>query len=163
MFTIKLSGSEELMRRIERTMLSMSSAALDTLAEEAEEIKRRSQARAPLLTGDLENAHHVVVKDRRIGPIVSGSAEIIVDPCYNDDGLNYAIVMHEGIYNLGKISRDKNNGKAPHIGDGVGRKFLERALEEQNQGNSIIRKMADNVTRVMNAPGSIISIFKRLF
>ena len=86
----------------------------------AAEIVAGSQMRAPEDEGDLVAAHYSRVTGRK--PNVE--AEITVGPVEHN-GFNYAVAMHEGVYELGEFSEAKNEGKTPHYGDGVGRKFLE--------------------------------------
>lgn len=85
--------------------------------------------RAPRLTGSLEQAVDIETTDTG----KRHTAEVFIDL----EVAPHAVYMHEGIeggeppagYELGEISQSKNTG-TPHVGRGVGFKFLERSFEQ---------------------------------
>lgn len=92
--------------------------------EAAREIMERSRQFAPVDKGNLEAAHNL--RTRRSN---STSLEIDISVGGSVGGVNvsqYAMIMHEGEYNVGELSQ----AKAAALGVFVGPKFLERALEE---------------------------------
>lgn len=90
----------------------------------AREIMEQSRKYAPVDKGNLEAAHNL--RTRRSN---SSSLEIDISVGGSVGGVNvsrYAMLMHEGEYNIGALSQ----AKADALGVFVGPKFLERAMEE---------------------------------
>lgn len=98
--------------------------------ELAEEIRDESVARAPVKTGALEISHTAQV----VGTGGKIRAEVGFGPTFSKSGVDYSLLMHEGLdqaglaYDLGPRSEDKSEGP-PHRGKGVGMKFLKRAFD----------------------------------
>jgi hypothetical protein len=121
---LKLVGLESTIAMIRNDMERSNRNARRRMDREAEEIKKLSQSYAPVDEGDLEAAHHIIKErddsNRKVIYIeVSGSG-----PNKSVDG--YAERMHESVYNLGPKSLAKDGGSGK-----VGRKYLQRALEER--------------------------------
>lgn len=112
---VKISGSKEaqkslreLPRRVVTTMAKEWKEQLDFLAE-------RAKANAPVDEGDLRD---------KIEGKVQVKGQTLIDGEITCD-VSYALAMHEGDYKLGKKSAAQ-----PHTPEGgVGRKFIERAIQ----------------------------------
>ena len=121
---IKLRGLDATMRRLAELHAEMPEAAGEELAQAAEEIAQGAIKRAPVDTGNLEEsiyaqrisatAHRVVVD-----PETSGTRH---GKTHESD---YAAQMHEGNYNLGEKSLQKQRGQRER----VGRQYLRRAFD----------------------------------
>lgn len=115
----------------------------------ARDVEQTSRDRAPELTGELEASHKTqIATDTTDRLTVTVSAGPAINPATGED---YSIPMHEGLpptgrpYNLGPVSSAKNTG-LPHQGEGVGWKFLERAL--QDRGPALARRIAAAIRRI---------------
>jgi hypothetical protein len=122
---VKLIGIDSVSALLIQDGKRATSAALRQMRKEAKIIKELSVANSPVDEGNLEAAHAVeeikkgnerTVIEVGVGGIVNG---VDVDA--------YATEMHEGLYSLGPRSEAKQASNG-HI---VGRKFLERALDER--------------------------------
>jgi hypothetical protein len=133
--------------RIRRTLSELSRAAQmggkEAVDDLARQVMEGSIARAPKLSGDLEESHHITTT----GTFMTGTyrVQVNVGPVYGADGTDYSLLMHEGIiagvpYHLGPVSEAKNHG-VPHVGDGVGMKFLERSF------NAVYRESLRDIAR----------------
>lgn len=85
-------------------------------ADGADQLLKTAQAMAPVLTGNLEESIFIQ-ETKEVGNRITRT--IILD----ESRAPYGVYMHEGIYNLGKLSEAKN-ATSEHT---VGRKFMERA------------------------------------
>lgn len=96
-------------------------AVKSALTETMEDLKRCASGFAPKDTGHLESSGRIEVKQ--------ANTEIIGEVVYEvtADAYNYAIIMHEGMYNLGEGSKGKSGGtsKFGNVSHTVGRKYLE--------------------------------------
>ena len=107
--------------------------ARQEVIKRAREVMELSKAQAPMDLGNLEAAHRLDVRQ-------SNSNQISINIAVGGfrGGVNvsdYAMEMHEGSYNLGP----RSVAKAAANGKFVGRKYLERALEEKE--GSIIQAL----------------------
>lgn len=97
----------------------------------AGEAKDRAPIDGGFLTADITNK--LIVNPK------SYSTAIYIPS--NATSSEYAVAMHEGIYNLGVDSQDKQR----KVGKRVGRKFITRAIDE-NRGD--IRKIIEHELKV---------------
>lgn len=93
-----------------------------------------SKKRAPILTGDLEAAHRVVMTRNDASNV---RVEIQVG---DDKTADYLQFIHESSYGLGPLSRKKQAAN-PKVR--VGSKFLERAMNETE--DEIVKQIADEL------------------
>lgn len=110
---------------------------------EAERIKERAVLYAPVDERGIENSIKVgkeIDDDRRAvhsvyidGGVISGDGTPVRD---------YVLEMHEGVYRLGKLSQEKADSE----GVPVGRKFLERAVEEAK--DRVLKSVFNEIERV---------------
>lgn len=115
--------------------------ARKTMRASAKRIVKEAQLNAPVDDHQLEKAIHVV---RDYGD--RGRLEINIEVGGVVDGVNvddYAALMHEGSYNLGPASQQK---QAANPGRIIGPKFLTRAAEEEEE--KLDSKMIAAIRRV---------------
>lgn len=104
------------------------SAVGEAVREGAKEIMEQSKDNVPVDTYNLEEAHRLVERVTRAGNVaidieVSGEGEGSTDPRPVEE---YAMFIHEAEYNLGEKSLAKKAS-----GKDVGRKFMERAVQQK--------------------------------
>lgn len=131
---LKIKGLSAVLRKFQRTEETMNRAGLAAMRDAAKVVVMAAKLRAPVDTGDLENA--IVAQERRsrngLGQFGSVTIEVGVDPSKlnleDHGGYDYSIRMHEDPnYNLGPKSEVK---QAALPGIQVGYKYLSRALED---------------------------------
>jgi len=126
---VKIKGGAGLLANLSRTQERVDKASLAFLRDAGKFIAGQAKLRAPVDTYDLENA--IVSEDNahRDG-FNRKTVDVYVDLERLDldsrDGFDYAMEMHEGIYNLGPKSQKKD----AMVDVGVGAKYLERAIED---------------------------------
>ncbi|HLY88417.1 MAG TPA: hypothetical protein VKQ27_05485 [Acetobacteraceae bacterium] len=128
---LSLNGADELRANLQRVAAAALAAGRAELGRIAHDVEQGSIERAPYKEGDLERAHEVQAVTRPAGIRFVVKVDESVAP--------YAIYMHEGFvakdgtpempYKLGVASMMKNAG-TPHMGAGVGWKFLERSFTD---------------------------------
>lgn len=94
---------------------------MNKLRSKGKKVVRRAIEYAPVDKGNLEAAIQMEELFAK-GAIIFSVAESVNGVNVSD----YAIHMHEGVYNLGPGSRAKDAGTGT-----VGRKYLERAVEDE--------------------------------
>lgn len=141
-------GVRELRRNLQRIEREAVRAAEGELRTIAEEVEQGSVARAPVDTGQLEETHRTTEerRPRNLTLVVSAG------PARAPDGSDYAVKMHEGDYDLGPRSAAKNAGQTPHVGEGVGRKFMKRAFDAATR---------DALQRLARAAGRAVRLVVR--
>lgn len=97
-------------------------------------IAEESRKRAPVLKGNIEASHKVIMK-RRDSQVISVAVEV-----GDDSTADYLDFIHESTYNLGPLSQKKQAANGDVI---VGRKFLERAVNEAEE--DIVKQIADEL------------------
>lgn len=139
---MRLTNSGELFAALTTMSKVLANGTDDAVRAFAEEVMAESIKRTPKDTGGIEQAHRCYVDT--FGQFHKAGV-VIVEQCISESGIDYALLMHEGLagkqYVLGPGSVAKNTG-TPHYGQGVGWKFLERAFE------SVYRKYLNRVNRV---------------
>jgi hypothetical protein len=98
----------------------------------ADDLVRVSSEIAPHDKGILEKSHAKEVKV--VGAKVEATVSYAVKERNSKGNFNYALYMHEGVYNLGEGSRRKPGTSAmsgTHYS--VGNKFLERPLQGEKE------------------------------
>lgn len=124
---MRIVGLRETQVSIRQTGERAKSHVLRQMRKEAQEIKKISQEQAPRDEGNLEEAHHVTeVKKGRERTVIEIEVGGVVNGVNVDQ---YALEMHESVYNLGPESLKKQAGQQRI----VGRKYLERAVEERDR------------------------------
>jgi hypothetical protein len=103
--------------------------AEEALNENAEDLLSKSQDYAPILEGDLMGSGAV-------DPATRETESLKARVGYSKE---YALRMHEDVYNLGELSEQKQST----TGKKVGRKFLQRALVENGEkyNDNILNKV----------------------
>lgn len=98
----------------------------------ADDLVRVSSEIAPHDKGILEKSHAKEVKV--VGAKMEATVSYAVKERNSKGNFNYALYMHEGIYNLGEGSRRKpgTSGMSGKHYD-VGNKFLERPLQGEKE------------------------------
>lgn len=87
-----------------------------------DKLMEESIKRSPKDEAFLEESHERLIKKSAILENIEGHVFIPA----NSPASDYAMYMHEGTYNLGKESQIKQDA----VGVKVGRKFLERAFDD---------------------------------
>lgn len=131
---MKISGLSSVVAKLALLQAEMPRRADGALKAGANMTVKLARSFAPVDKGDLEDAIVVLKQTKRI----LGKAEVTVgvdeSRMVNDDPTKsvgeYAWLMHEGTYNLGPKSEDKEM----ELGVEVGPKFLTRALQEVRPG-----------------------------
>lgn len=103
----------------------MVNAAVKCVTMLAQKIEEEAVKRAPIDTGDLQRSITHSVEPGTFDSKVKGAVFIPA----NSPASAYAMYMHEGIYNLGAASAAKQASSSVM----VGRKYLERALAENEE------------------------------
>lgn len=96
--------------------------AREIVSDATDKLQEETIARVPIDEGFLQRS----VEKKVTGGTVSAVTGTVYIPT-NAPASDYAMYMHEGEYELGEISRQKQ-AKNPKIH--VGRKYMERALTE---------------------------------
>jgi HK97 gp10 family phage protein len=142
---IKITGIDNLLTNLSQVGERAVRGVSDEIKQGAEDIKDLAKLQAPIDEGNLEDAIKVDVD--RSGVKGRIQAFVYVDGSVTtDDGKaveDYAMQMHEGTYNLGPRSQAKDSA----VGGGVGRKFLERAVDELSP--NIINRVQQAVKRTI--------------
>lgn len=125
----KASNIDQALKELERAKLKTDTIIQKAMTKAAMKLEAESIKRAPIDEGHLQNSHRHKVEQN--GNRTTAIAYIPT----NSPASDYAIYMHEGNYTLGPVSMQKQGA----VGVKVGRKYLERALmEEQDKIISII-------------------------
>ena len=113
-------STRELGRRIQEAARANGAAAMKAMQDTGHFLRGQVQLRTPVDEGNLtaDIAMRVVQHERSL-------ATVLFIPS-NAPSSQYAIPMHEGFYQLGENSREKQR-KVNVI---VGRKFITRAIDE---------------------------------
>lgn len=127
-----LEGEDELMATLRQVGDKAHKGVFQQMKKEAIAIRDRAREYAPIDHGNLEDAitaEEVSGERNESGQFGRKSMSVFVD--MSKDGYHgepigqYAYVMHEHFYNLGKRSAQKDAGRGV-----VGRLYLERAAAE---------------------------------
>lgn len=134
---MRAKGLGALITRLENVAKKAPKESQKALEEGGNKIKREAIRRAPVDEGNLENAIYGPEDDEGIKKDYGGihgrkRFYVGVDGSHETDRLDrsvgdYALIMHESVYELGDKSKDKQKDN-PDIT--VGRKFLESAVED---------------------------------
>ena len=143
--TMKVTGDADLIANFEEVRKRVIERATDAVVEGGKLVQRTAKDYSPLDRGNLENSI------RREEQITRDGANIVIgvddnEPVPEEPGKrvgDYATQMHEGDYNLGPGSRAKAN----ELGVEVGRKYVERALEDN--ADEILRLVEDEVRKAL--------------
>jgi hypothetical protein len=121
--TINVIGVDLLAKELQSKIDEIVSEALFDYMDDLSEV---SSAFAPKKTGQLETTYIADVKRMK-----HGWRGRVTFRAMNGD-FNYAIVMHEGFYNLGPISRTKPGGSSKYgmVSQEVGRRYLGGPFEQ---------------------------------
>lgn len=120
---VTVTGLDELIAEIRRKVPEGVKKALE---ETMEDLRRCAYGFAPKDTGHLEQSGRVNINYTK--------KQIVGEVTYSctADSYNYAMVMHEGVYNLGEGSQSKGGGtsKFGTVSHSVGRKYLEEPFHQ---------------------------------
>ena len=118
---------DKMTRRLSKERDKFQRVSKKTITSVCRKLEEESVKRAPFKEGFLESSHKYKVQD------IFGAIEGYVFIPSNSPASDYAIPMHEGHYNLGLDSKRKEAS----VGVKVGRKFLERAMTENEKAFSL--------------------------
>lgn len=122
-FSVKLKN--DLSRAVTRKVQQATNSATRTIAQD---LARASSGATPHKTGDLEGSYSIAYS------LGLGKSSATVEYAVYHKGYNYALAMHEGVYNLGEGSLAKGGGTGMSGKTySVGRKFLTRVLEGESE------------------------------
>ena len=118
-------------------------AAVNAIQQQGQAVENQSIANCPVDTGNLEKSHQMTTEETSSGVMVTVSAG-------DDQTSDYALFAHESEYTPGPLSQ----AKAQINGQTVGRKFLERAFDEQV--SHIVPAIREAITNALEGkPGSV--------
>ncbi|MER9176316.1 hypothetical protein NKH72_22310 [Mesorhizobium sp. M0955] len=143
MIKMKVTGVAEVKTRLRNIATLVPDTARKMMHASADRIVQEGRLNAPFEDGELEEAIHVeksyeAGRGRLMIDVVAGGVVNGVDV---DE---YAAVMHESDYALGPNSLAK---QAEHPERTVGRKYLERAAEDEQE--PLMTKMIAAITRIV--------------
>lgn len=117
------SSTREFGRRIQEAARANGAAAMKAMQDVGHYLRGQVQLRAPVDKGNLtaDISSQVVKNDQSISTVLYIPS--------NAPSAQYAIPMHEGQYDLGENSREKQRKVAVV----VGRKFMTRAIDENRE------------------------------
>ena len=110
---VEVTGINDLLRIFQALPEKMKQAARAEMSAIGAEAVEQIRLNAPILSGDLR-------ADIGIDVIIEGDQISMIAT----DNMDYALIRHEGYYNLGPISRQQPD--TPE--GGVGRKYMERVF-----------------------------------
>lgn len=122
-FDIGKSELASLIKKVERLGVGVASGTEQIMEQATDKLLDESVKRAPIEEGFLEESHDKEV-EKKMGEI---AGHVFIPE--NSPASDYAVPMHEGEYNLGEYSTAKQAGQS----EIVGRKYLERALNENKE------------------------------
>jgi hypothetical protein len=122
---MQVIGAKEAILSLKNIGLKVQENARKTMHRASDRIVVRAKKMAPVDTHNLENHIHKNVEYE--GP--KGRLKISVDVDAVGDLADYAVIMHEGEYNLGPLSQAKNDSQP----EAVGNRFLTRAADEEEK------------------------------
>lgn len=108
---------------IQSAMVSNHDAALKTMTVVSHFLRAETDKRTPKLEGPL-----TAELTPTVVPYKNSFAALVYIPV-NGASSKYAIKMHEGVYNIGWRSREKQS----KTGQVVGRRFMVRALDDNRE------------------------------
>lgn len=139
----KLTGDTELLATLRNLSAASTGETSAALRKGATEIQKLARKYAPEDLGNLEDAIKVAPGEKRGRAYASfhvGVDESHAVPERPGKVVgDYALEMHEGDYELG----DRSQAKAARLGVEVGRKYLERAMDD------LRRPVVEFVTQVL--------------
>lgn len=128
--SMHLHGADEVRASLYSMAEITRAGAEAALLETAADIQQGAIARAPVDDGDLEAAIKLTTSGL-------GTPEVEAVIYVDTSAAPHAFRLHENVLNpavqpwkLGPKSEAKNGGKAPHAGEGVGWKYLERSFDD---------------------------------
>lgn len=131
--------------RLSRSETKVMDGSLRALRAMGELVAREARLNAPVDTGELEEAITTIEERTRNSRGQFGQVTIRVGvdvsklKLEDHKGYDYSIPMHEGTYDLGPLSLEKQTTQTNE----VGRKYLERALRDNE------KKVRDAVQRAV--------------
>jgi hypothetical protein len=126
MIEMKVTGVADTILGLRNTGERVAANARKVMHRAADKIVERARLMAPVDKGNLEDAIQKQVtyegKRNRLAIDI-----VLLDSVNGVDITDYGREMHEGIYNLGPLSEEKQS----RTGVQVGREFITRAAKEQ--------------------------------
>jgi hypothetical protein len=146
--SIKITGVKELSANLQNLSNISTAETSAALKKSAREIRNLARNYAPV---DKHNLEKAIIDDatkktgRAYSEYVVGVDESVPIPDRPDKEVgDYAMLMHEGTYNLGTKSQDK----AVRLGVNVGPGYLYRAFKESRE--SVVKYVEGVLKRVAN-------------
>lgn len=144
---VRIKGVSEVVAMIHNDAERSTRVALEEMRAGADEIAELAAKFAPVDKGNLEAAIKVE-EDRgginnRTRVYVGVDESVVIDDRDGKTVGDYAVIMHEGTYDLGPKSREK----AARLGLKVGRKYLERAMKKLGPG--IAKRIKERVKKAI--------------
>lgn len=125
-FSLKTAGFFGAMKKMEADATSAAETGMNDVIDETIRI---SSEIAPFEYGTLQRSHKKKVNVSRNGIDAEISYSVL------EGGFNYAVWIHEGVYQLGAGSRTKGGTTSMYSGRSyqVGNKFLARPIKGEDQ------------------------------
>ena len=121
--TVTVEGLDDIVKQLQNKIPQITN---NVLTEVMEDLRRCAYGFAPKDTGHLEQSGRINVRYTKV--------QIVGEVTYSvtADTINYALQMHEGIYNLGIGSQSKGGGtsKFGTVSHSVGRKYLSEPMQQ---------------------------------
>lgn len=156
----EVRGQQQLRKKLSSVGKIAKVEGKQALYEVAEQIADGARDRVPENTSELYDTIRVSEEGSRAdGDAGRYQAVVSAGPAISEStGIDYSILVHEGMpegekYMLGELSRFKNEGE-PHVGKGVGWKFLERSYEEH------YRRALSHVSKKIKAGLAVLGVVK---
>lgn len=120
---VEVIGLDAVIRELRTKVKPIAKTAMTEIMED---LRRCASGFAPKDTGHLEQSGRVNVRET--------PNQVIGEVTYSvtADDINYALLMHEGFYNLGPKSQAKSGGtsKFGTVSHSVGRKYLSEPFHQ---------------------------------
>lgn len=135
---MKITGVGSVISHLTNVARKVGQDSRGAMKRSADRIVKEARANVPVDTHDLESS----IEARKT--YEDNTRRLQIEIVAGEGLEEYALKIHEGVYNLGPKSRAKQEADPSHI---VGPKFLERAVEEERAG--LERRQIEAVTRAI--------------
>lgn len=132
---VTVSGIREFRRNLARLLRKHDAAALKTVSELGDLGVIGAVEFCPIDEGTLVNSIEKTVADEH------GSLVAVIRVPLNSPAADYAVSMHEDFYQPGTLSRRK----AARVGHDVGRKYIVRGIQAQQENFLIVIRKHLNI------------------
>ena len=121
---VRVTGLRDTVGKLRNYRQRLTEAVKEGIEEGAQIIAEEAKDLVPVLTQNLEDSI-----DWAVNKETEDEYEVVIFFDGRRNGFNYGEWIHEGVYNLGKESLEKQ----ARVGKVVGRKFLSRAIANKKQ------------------------------